>query len=47
MWEYQEWMCIHCGWILKFAIGRTDVYTWCDKCHEPLDKIREVRKNHD
>lgn len=35
-WEVYE--CLFCGWILKFQEGRTDVSTYCDKCHDFMEK---------
>ena len=37
--KFETWICEFCGWVLKFYKGRTDVSTWCDKCHTDMEKI--------
>lgn len=36
---FESWMCPYCGWLLRFAKGRSDVYTYCDKCHTDMEQL--------
>ena len=37
--DLEGWECSYCGWTLKFKRGRTDVSTWCDKCHADMEQF--------